>query len=176
MNFEFTEEQEMIRQAARDFAKKLEADVIERDTKAEYPTAHVKEMSELGFMGMMVPPEYGGGGMDTVSYVLAIEEIAKVDSSLAVIMSVNNSLVCYGIEKFGTEGQKQKYLPDLAAGAKIGAFLLSEPEAGSDATHQNTLAEHKDGYWLLNGMKNWISTAHNAGLYVVFAQTNSEKV
>jgi alkylation response protein AidB-like acyl-CoA dehydrogenase len=175
MNFEFTEEQEMIRQAARDFAKKLEADVIERDTNAQYPTAHVKEMSELGFMGMMVPPEYGGGGMDTVSYVLAIEEISKIDSSLAVIMSVNNSLVCYGIEKFGTEEQKQKYLPDLASGAKIGAFLLSEPEAGSDATHQRTTAEDKGDHYLINGTKNWITNGDSGSVYLVIAQTHPEK-
>jgi alkylation response protein AidB-like acyl-CoA dehydrogenase len=175
MNFEFTEEQLMIRQAARDFSKKLEADVIERDAKAEYPTEHVKEMSELGFMGMMVDPQYGGGGMDTVSYVLAMEEISRVDSSVSVIMSVNNSLVCYGIGKFGTEEQKQKYLPLLASGEKIGAFLLSEPEAGSDATHQRTTGEDKGDHYLVNGTKNWITSAKSGSIYLVVVQTHPEK-
>jgi len=175
MNFEFTEEQIMIRQAARDFAKKLEADVIERDTKAEYPTEHIKELSELGFMGMMVEPEYGGGGMDTIAYVLAMEEISKIDSSVSVIMSVNNSLVCYGIRTYGNEEQKQKYLPDLAMGKKIGAFLLSEPEAGSDATHQRTTADDKGDHYLLNGTKNWITSAHSGSVYIVIAQTHPEK-
>jgi alkylation response protein AidB-like acyl-CoA dehydrogenase len=175
MNFDFTEEQLMIRQAAHDFAKKLEADVIERDAKAEYPTEHVKELSELGFMGMMVDPQYGGGGMDTVSYVLAVEEISRIDASVSVIMSVNNSLVCYGIEKFGTEEQKQKYLPLLASGEKIGAFLLSEPEAGSDATHQRTTGEDKGDYYLVNGTKNWITSAHSGSIYLVVVQTHPEK-
>jgi alkylation response protein AidB-like acyl-CoA dehydrogenase len=175
MNFEFTEEQIMIRQAARDFAKKLEVDVIERDTKAEYPTEHIKELSELGFMGMMVDPEYGGGGMDTISYVLAMEEISKIDASVSVIMSVNNSLVCYGIRTYGNEQQKQKYLPDLAAGKKIGAFLLSEPEAGSDATHQRTTAEDKGDHYLVNGTKNWITSADSGSVYLVIAQTHPEK-
>jgi alkylation response protein AidB-like acyl-CoA dehydrogenase len=175
MNFEFTEEQLMIRQAARDFAKKLEVDVIERDAKAEYPTAHVKEMSELGFMGMMVDPKYGGGGMDSISYVLAMEEISRIDSSVSVIMSVNNSLVCYGIEKFGSDAQKQKYLPDLVSGKKIGAFLLSEPEAGSDATHQRTTAVDMGDHYLVNGTKNWITSAHSGSVYLVIAQTHPEK-
>ncbi|MBN2174825.1 MAG: acyl-CoA dehydrogenase family protein [Bacteroidales bacterium] len=176
MNFEFTEEQLMIRQAARDFAQRdLITDVIERDYKAEYPTKHVKTMSELGFMGMMMDPKYEGGGMDTVSYVLAMEEISKVDSSVSVIMSVNNSLVCYGINKYGTEEQKQKYLPDLATGRKIGAFLLSEPEAGSDATMQRTTAEDKGDYYLVNGTKNWITNAHSGSIYILIAQTHPEK-
>jgi len=175
MNFEFTEEQLMIRQAALDFAKKLEADVIERDYKAEYPTHHIKELAELGFLGMMADPKYGGGGLDTVSYVLAMEEISKIDSSVAVIMSVNNSLVCYGIEMFGTEEQKEKYLPLLTTGQKIGAFLLSEPEAGSDATHQKTTAEDKGDYYLVNGTKNWITSAGTGSVYLVIAQTHPEK-
>ncbi|KAF5047223.1 Acyl-CoA dehydrogenase [anaerobic digester metagenome] len=176
MNFEFSEEQLMIQQAARDYAqRKLIKDVIERDTHAIYPTEHVKALSELGFMGMLVDPEYDGGGMDTVSYVLAMEEISKVDSSVSVIMSVNNSLVCYGIEKFGTEEQKEKFLKPLARGEKIGAFLLSEPEAGSDATSQRTTAEDKGDYYLLNGTKNWITNGNTAGTYLVIAQTHPEK-
>ncbi len=176
MNFEFTEEQLMIQQAARDYAQReLIQDVLERDEKAEYPTRHVKNLAELGFLGMMVPPEYDGGGMDTVSYVLAMEEIAKVDSSVAVIMSVNNSLVCYGLNKYGNEEQKKKYLKDLARGEKIGAFLLSEPEAGSDATHQHTRAEDKGDYYLLNGTKNWITNGGTASTYIVMAQTHPEK-
>ncbi len=176
MNFEFSEEQLMIQQAARDYAQReLIKDVIERDTHAIYPTEHVKALSELGFMGMLVDPEYDGGGMDTVSYVLAMEEISKVDSSVSVIMSVNNSLVCYGIEKFGTEAQKEKFLKPLARGEKIGAFLLSEPEAGSDATSQRTTAEDKGDYYLLNGTKNWITNGNTAGTYLVIAQTHPEK-
>lgn len=176
MNFELSEEQIMIRDAARDFAQRdLITDVIERDYKAEYPTKHVKVMSELGFMGMMVDPKYEGGGMDSVSYVLAIEEISKIDASLSVIMSVNNSLVCYGLQKYGTEEQKTKYLPDLATGRRIGAFLLSEPEAGSDATMQRTTAEDKGDYYLLNGTKNWITSANSGRLYIVIAQTHPEK-
>jgi len=176
MNFEFTEEQLMIRQAARDFAQReLLQDVLERDEKAIFPTDHVKKLAGLGFLGMMVPPEYDGGGMDTVSYVLAMEEIAKVDSSVAVIMSVNNSLVCYGLNRFGTEEQKQKYLKPLARGEVIGAFLLSEPEAGSDATHQYTSAEDKGDYYLLNGTKNWITNGGSASTYIVMAQTHPEK-
>lgn len=175
MDFNFTEEQIMIRQAARDFSKKLEADVIERDTNGIYPTHHVKEMSELGFMGMLVDPKYGGGGLDNISYVLAIEEIAKMDASVAVIMAVHNSLPCYGIETFGTQAQKDKYLPSLASGEKIGAFLLSEPEAGSDASHQKTLAEDKGDYYLVNGTKNWITSATTGSVYLVMAQTNPEK-
>lgn len=176
MNFEFTEEQEMIRQAARDYAQReLIQDVLEREEKAEFPTRHIKNLAELGFLGMMVPPEYDGGGMDTVSYVLAMEEIAKVDASVAVIMSVNNSLVCYGLNRFGTKEQKEKYLRPLARGEVIGAFLLSEPEAGSDATHQHTTAEDKGDYYLLNGTKNWITNANSASTYFVMAQTHPEK-
>jgi len=176
MNFEFTEEQIMIRDAARDFAQReLIHDVIERDTHATYPTEHIKKLAELGFMGMLVDPKYDGGGMDTVSYVLAMEELSKIDSSVSVIMSVNNSLVCYGIEAFGTEEQKEKYLKPLARGEKIGAFLLSEPEAGSDATSQHTKAEDKDDHYLLNGTKNWITNGNTASTYLVIAQTHPEK-
>jgi len=176
MNFEFTEEQVMIQQAARDYAQReLIKDVIERDTHSIYPTEHVKALSELGFMGMLVDPKYDGGGMDTVSYVLAMEEISKVDSSVSVIMSVNNSLVCYGIESFGTEEQKEKFLKPLARGEKIGAFLLSEPEAGSDATSQRTTAEDKGDYYLVNGTKNWITNGNSASTYLVIAQTHPEK-
>ena len=176
MNFEFTEEQLMIRQAARDYAQReLIVDVLERDEKMIYPTQHVKSLAELGFMGMLVDPKYDGGGMDTVSYVLAMEEISKVDSSVSVIMSVNNSLVCYGIQEFGSEEQKEKFLKPLARGEKIGAFLLSEPEAGSDATSQKTTAEDKGDYYLLNGTKNWITNGNTAGTYLVIAQTHPEK-
>ncbi|MDY0102010.1 MAG: acyl-CoA dehydrogenase [Lentimicrobium sp.] len=176
MNFEFTEEQLMIQQAARDFAQReLINDVIERDTHSIYPTEHVKQLAELGFLGMLVDPRYDGGGMDSISYVLAIEEISKVDASLSVIMSVNNSLVCYGIEKFGNEMQKEKFLKPLARGEKIGAFLLSEPEVGSDATSQRTTAEDKGDYYLLNGTKNWITNGNSASTYVVMAQTHPEK-
>lgn len=175
MNFELTEEQKMIRQAARDFARKLEADVIERDKNAAFPGQHVREMSDLGFMGIMTDPEYGGGGMDTISYLLAIEEISKIDSAVAVIMSVHNSLVSVGIEKFGTDEQKRKYLPAMATGERIGAFLLSEPEAGSDATSQKTSAEDKGDHYLLNGTKNWITNADCGSVYIVIAQTNPEK-
>ncbi len=176
MNFEFTEEQLMIRDAARDFAQReLLSDVIERDTNAIFPTKHVKTMAELGFLGMMVDPKYSGAGMDTIAYVLAMEEISKADASAAVIMSVNNSLVCYGISKYCNEAQKEKYLPPLATGEKIGAFLLSEPEAGSDATHQHTTAEDKGDYYLVNGTKNWITNANSASTYIVIAQTHPEK-
>ncbi len=176
MNFDFTEEQLMIQQAARDFAQReLINDVIERDEKSEYPTEHVKKLAELGFLGMLVSSDYDGGGMDTVSYVLAMEEISKVDSSVSVIMSVNNSLVCYGIEAFGTEEQKEKWLKPLARGDKIGAFLLSEPEAGSDATSQKTTAEDKGDHYLLNGTKNWITNGNTASTYIVIAQTHPEK-
>ncbi len=176
MNFEFTEEQLMIRQAARDFAQReLLTDVLERDEKGIYPTQHVKTMAELGFLGMLVNTKYDGGGMDTVSYVLAMEEISKVDASVSVIMSVNNSLVCYGIEEYGTEEQKQKYLKPLARGDKTGAFLLSEPEAGSDATSQKTTAEDKGDHYLVNGTKNWITCGSSAGTYLVIAQTYPEK-
>jgi len=176
MNFEFTEEQIMIQQSARDYAQReLIKDVIERDTHSIYPTEHVKALSELGFMGMLVDPKYDGGGMDTVSYVLAMEEISKIDSSVSVIMSVNNSLVCYGIEKYGTEEQKEKFLKPLARGEKIGAFLLSEPEAGSDATSQRTTAIDMGDYYLVNGTKNWITNGNTAGTYLLIAQTHPEK-
>lgn len=176
MNFQFTEEQLAVKEAAREFAQnELLPGVIERDEKQEFPSEQVKRMGELGFLGMMVDPKYGGGGMETVSYVLAMEEISKVDASCAVIMSVNNSLVCWGIEKFGSEFQKEKYLTQLATGAKIGAFCLSEPEAGSDATMQRTTAEDKGEYYLLNGTKNWITNGNSAGIYLVMAQTDKEK-
>ena len=176
MNFELTEEQIAVRDAAREFAQKeLLPGVIERDNKQEFPLEQVKMMGELGFMGMMVSPEYGGGGMDTVSYVLAMEELSKVDASASVVMSVNNSLVCWGIERFGTEEQKQKYLTRLATGEIWGAFCLSEPEAGSDATSQTTTAEDKGDYYLINGNKNWITNGNTASVYLVMAQTNREK-
>ncbi|MEI6455795.1 MAG: acyl-CoA dehydrogenase family protein [bacterium] len=176
MNFEFTEEQIMIQQSARDYAQReLIKDVLERDAKAEFPTQHVKALAELGFLGMLVDPKYGGGGMDTVSYVLAMEEISKIDSSVSVIMSVNNSLVCYGIENFGTEEQKEKFLRPLATGTCIGAFLLSEPDAGSDATSQRTTAEDKGDHYLVNGVKNWITNGNSASTYLVIAQTHPEK-
>jgi alkylation response protein AidB-like acyl-CoA dehydrogenase len=176
MNFEFTEEQLMIQQAARDYAQReLLQDVLERDEKAEYPVKHIKNLAELGFMGMMVDPKYDGGGMDTISYVLAMEELSKVDASVSVIISVNNSLVCYGLQTYGSEDQKQKYLKRLARGEIIGAFLLSEPEAGSDATHQHTRAEDKGDYYLLNGTKNWITSAGSGSVYIVMAQTHPEK-
>ena len=176
MNFEFTEEQLMIQQAARDYAQReLIQDVLERDEKCIFPTRHVKNLAELGFMGIMVDPEYDGAGMDTVSYILAMEEFSKIDASTSVIISVNNSLVCYGLQKFGTEEQKQKYLKPLARGDYIGAFLLSEPEAGSDATSQHTKAEDKGDHYLLNGTKNWITNANSATVYLVIAQTHPEK-
>jgi len=176
MNFELTEEHLMIQKMARDFAQnELKPGVIERDEKQQFPTEQVKRMAELGFMGMMVDPKYGGAGLDTISYVLAMEEISKVDASCSVIMSVNNSLVCWGLEKFGTEEQKQKYLVPLAKGEIIGAFCLSEPEAGSDATFQKTTAEDKGDYYLLNGVKNWITNGGSASVYLVMAQTHPEK-
>lgn len=176
MNFELTEEHLMIQKMARDFAhNELKPGVIERDEKQQFPTEQVKRMAELGFLGMMVDPKYGGAGLDTISYVLAMEEISKVDASCSVIMSVNNSLVCWGLEKFGTEEQKQKYLVPLAKGERIGAFCLSEPEAGSDATSQKTTAEDKDDYYLLNGVKNWITNGGSASVYLVMAQTDREK-
>jgi len=176
MDFQFTEEQLMIQQAARDYAQReLIKDVIERDEGAIYPTEHVKNLAELGFMGMLVSEKWDGGGMDTVSYVLAMEEISKVDASASVIMSVNNSLVCYGLEKFGTDAQREKYLKPLARGEKIGAFLLSEPEAGSDATKQRTTAEDKGDYYLVNGTKNWITNGDTASTYLLIAHTHPEK-
>ena len=166
----------MIRDAARDFAQsELLPGVIERDENQSFPHEQIKKMGELGFMGMMVSPEYGGGGMDTVSYVLAMEEISKVDASASVIMSVNNSLVCWGLEKFGNEEQKQKYLKPLASGEIIGAFCLSEPEAGSDATSQKTTAKDMGDHYLLNGTKNWITNGNSASVYLVIAQTDVEK-
>ena len=176
MNFNLTEEQLMIRDAARDFAQsELLPGVIERDEKQQFPAEQLKKMGELGFLGMMVAPEYGGSGLDTVSYVLAMEEISKIDASASVVMSVNNSLVCWGLEKFGTEAQKQKYLVPLAKGEIIGAFCLSEPEAGSDATSQKTTAIDKGDYYLLNGTKNWITNGNNASVYLVIAQTDVSK-
>ncbi|KFC20589.1 acyl-CoA dehydrogenase family protein [Chryseobacterium sp. FH1] len=176
MNFNLTEEQQMIQQAARDFAQaELLQGVIERDNEQKFPHDAVKKMGEMGFLGMMVDPKYGGAGLDSISYVLAMEEIAKVDASAAVVMSVNNSLVCAGIEKFASEEQKMKYLVPLASGEVIGAFALSEPEAGSDATSQSTTAEDKGDYYLLNGTKNWITNGGNATYYVVIAQTDPEK-
>jgi len=166
----------MIRQAAKDFAERdLIEDVIERDTHSIYPTEHIKNLAELGFMGMMVDENYDGGGMDTVSYVLAVEEISKIDASVSVIMSVQNSLVCYGLNKYGTQEQKEKYLRPLARGEHIGAFLLSEPEAGSDATSQSTSAIEKDDHYLLNGTKNWITSANSASTYLVIAQSDADK-
>jgi alkylation response protein AidB-like acyl-CoA dehydrogenase len=176
MDFNLTEEQLMIQQAARDFAQaELLEGVIERDEHSKFPTEQVKKMAELGFLGMMVDPKYGGSGLDSVSYVLAITEIAKVDASAAVIMSVNNSLVCAGIEKYCNEEQKMKYLVPLAKGEVIGAFCLSEPEAGSDATSQKTTAIDKGDHYLLNGTKNWITNGASASTYIVIAQTDVEK-
>lgn len=175
MKFELTEEHLMIQQAARDFAQnELLPGVIERDNQQKFPAEQVKMMGELGFLGMMVDPKYGGSGLDTISYVLAMEEISKVDASASVIMSVNNSLVCWGLEKFGTEEQKQKYLKPLASGEIIGAFCLSEPEAGSDATSQRTTAIDKGDHYLLNGTKNWITNGNSASVYLVMAQTDVE--
>jgi alkylation response protein AidB-like acyl-CoA dehydrogenase len=175
MNFELTEEHLMIQQAAREFAQtELLPGVIERDEHQKFPHEQVKKMGELGFLGMMVSPEYGGGGMDTISYVLAMEEISKVDASCAVIMSVNNSLVCWGLENFGSEEQKQKYLTRLATGEIIGAFCLSEPEAGSDATSQQTTAIDHGDHYVVNGTKNWITNGGTASIYLVMAQTNRE--
>ena len=173
MKFDLTEEHQMIRDAARDFAQnELLPGVIERDENQKFPSNQVKKMAELGFMGMMVSPDFGGGGMDTISYVLAMEEISKVDASAAVIMSVNNSLVCWGLETYGSQEQKDKYLRKLATGEIIGAFCLSEPEAGSDATSQQTTAIEKDDYYLLNGTKNWITNGNSASIYLVIAQTD----
>src|SRR5690554_1969975 len=176
MNFNLTEEQQMIQQTARDFAQQeLLPGVIERDEHQIFPAEQVKKMAELGFLGMMVDPKYGGSGLDSVSYVLAMEEIAKVDASAAVIMSVNNSLVCAGMEKYCNEEQKQKYLVPLAKGEVIGAFCLSEPEAGSDASSQKTTAKDMGDYYLLNGTKNWITNGSTASTYLVMAQTHPEK-
>ena len=176
MNFNLTEEHIMIRDAARDFAKtELLPGVIERDENQTFPAEQIKKLGKLGFMGMMVDPKYGGAGMDTISYVLAMEELSKVDASASVVVSVNNSLVCWGLEKYGTEEQKQKYLVPLAKGEIIGAFCLSEPEAGSDATSQQTTAVDMGDHYLLNGTKNWITNGNTASVYLVIAQTNPEK-
>jgi alkylation response protein AidB-like acyl-CoA dehydrogenase len=176
MYFNLSEEHEMIRQAARDFAQKeLLPGVIERDEHQKFPAEQVKMLGELGFMGMMVSPEYGGSGMDAVSYVLVMEELSKVDASASVVVSVNNSLVCYGLEKYGSEEQKQKHLVPLATGQKIGAFCLSEPEAGSDATSQHTTAVDMGDHYVLNGTKNWITNGGSASTYLVMAQTHPEK-
>ena len=176
MDFRLTEEQLAVRDAAKDFAQNMcKPGVIERDTNQQVPIEQLKQLGELGFMGMMVDPKYGGSGMDTVSYVLAMEEISKIDASVSVAMSVNNSLVCWGLEQFGTEEQKQKYLIDLATGNKIGAFCLSEPEAGSDATSQRTTAIDKGDHYLLNGTKNWITSGSTASTYIVIAQTDVDK-
>ncbi|NOU19829.1 MAG: acyl-CoA dehydrogenase [Bacteroidales bacterium] len=176
MNLEFTEEQKMIQQSARDYTQReLLKDILERDEKCIFPAEHIKKLAELGFLGMLVSTKYGGSGMDTISYVLAIEEISKVDASVGVIISVNNSLVAYELEEFGTEEQKQKYLVPLATGEKLGAFLLSEPEAGSDATSQHTKAIDMGDHYLMNGTKNWITNGGSADTYIVIAQTDASK-
>ena len=174
MNFTLSEEHVAVQQTARDFARtELLPGVIARDIQAQFPAAQVKKMGELGFMGMMVDPAYGGGGMDTLSYVLAMEEISKVDASAGVIMSVNNSLVCYGLNQYGSEEQKETFLRPLATGEKLGAFCLSEPEAGSDATSQKTTAEEFEGGYVVNGIKNWITNGNSADIYLVMAQTDA---
>lgn len=176
MNFQLNEEQLAVQEAARDFAQsELLPGVIERDTEARFPKEQIQKMGALGFMGMMVDPAYGGGGMDTLSYVIAMEEISKIDASASVCMSVNNSLVCWGLEKYGTEEQKQTYLTKLATGELLGAFCLSEPEAGSDATSQQTSATLEGDYYLLNGTKNWITNGSSASVYLVIAQTDASK-
>jgi alkylation response protein AidB-like acyl-CoA dehydrogenase len=176
MHFQLSEEHLMIQKAARDFAQnELKQGVIERDEHQKFPAEQVKKMGKLGFLGMMINPEYGGGGMDTISYVLAMEEISKIDASASVIMSVNNSLVCWGLQEYGTEEQKQKYLMPLAKGEIIGAFCLSEPEAGSDATSQHTTAIDMGDHYILNGTKNWITNGGTASTYLVMAQTHPEK-
>jgi alkylation response protein AidB-like acyl-CoA dehydrogenase len=175
MHFELSEEQLMIQQAARDFAQQeLKPGVIERDEHQKFPAEQVKKLGELGFLGMMVDPKYNGSGLDAISYVLVMEELSKIDASASVVVSVNNSLVCYGLEAYGSEAQKEKYLKPLASGEKIGAFCLSEPEAGSDATSQQTTAEDKGDYYLLNGTKNWITNGGTASTYLVIAQTHPE--
>jgi len=175
MHFELSEEQIMIQQAARDFAEQeLKPGVIERDEHQKFPAEQVKKLGELGFLGMMVSEKYNGSGLDAISYVLVMEELSKIDASASVVVSVNNSLVCYGLEAYGSEEQKEKYLKPLASGEKIGAFCLSEPEAGSDATSQRTTAEDKGDYYLLNGTKNWITNGSSASTYLVIAQTHPE--
>ena len=176
MNFSLSEEHIMIRDAARDFAKtELLPGVIERDNKQEFPQKLVKKMGDLGFMGIMVDPKYGGSGMDAISYVLIMEELSKIDASASVIVSVNNSLVCYGLETYGSEEQKQKYLTKLATGEFVGAFCLSEPEAGSDATSQRTTAIDKGDHYVINGTKNWITNGGRSDVYIVIAQTDRDK-
>lgn len=176
MDFKYTEEHEMIRQAAKDFAKtELLPGVIERDNKQAFPAEQIKKLGELGFMGMMSSPEYGGGGMDTISYIIAMEELSKVDASASVVVSVNNSLVCWGLDTYGTPEQKEKYLSKLTTGEKLGAFCLSEPEAGSDATSQKTTAIDHGDHYILNGTKNWITNGGSADYYLVIAQTDREK-
>ena len=176
MNFELSEEQLAVQQAARDFAQNsCLPGVIERDREQRFPAEQIKELGELGFMGMMTSPENGGSGMDTISYAIAMEEISKVDASTSVVVSVNNSLVCYGLEQYGSEEQKKKYLQPLAKGEKIGAFCLSEPEAGSDATSQRTTAIDMGDHYLLNGTKNWITNGNSASTYLVIAQTDADK-
>src|SRR5690606_29434582 len=176
MMFELTEEQKMVRNAAREFAQtELKPGVIDRDENQLFPAEQVKKLAELGFLGMMVDPQYNGSGLDTVSYVLVMEELSKIDASTSVVVSVNNSLVCYGLQAFGTEQQKEKYLKPLAAGEIIGAFCLSEPEAGSDASSQRTTAVDKGDYYLLNGTKNWITNGNSASVYLVIAQTHPER-
>src|SRR5215831_15374407 len=176
MIFQLSEEHLMIIKAARDFAQnECLPGVIERDEHQKFPKEQIMKLAELGFMGMMVDPKYGGGGMDTISYVLAMEEISKIDASASVCMSVNNSLVCWGLERFGTEEQKEKYLKKLTTAEYIGAFCLSEPEAGSDATSQRTTAEDKGDHYLLNGTKNWITNGKSASVYIVMAQTDPAK-
>ncbi|MDP4956751.1 MAG: acyl-CoA dehydrogenase [Algoriphagus sp.] len=176
LNFQLSEEQLAVQEAARDFAQsELLPGVIDRDTEARFPTEQIQKMGALGFMGMMVDPNFGGGGMDTISYVIAMEELSKIDASASVSMSVNNSLVCWGLEKYGTEAQKQTYLTKLATGEVLGAFCLSEPEAGSDATSQQTTAVLQGDYYLLNGTKNWITNGSSASIYLVIAQTDPSK-
>jgi alkylation response protein AidB-like acyl-CoA dehydrogenase len=176
MNFELSEEHLNVQQAARDFAQtELLPGVIERDEHQKFPAEQIKKLGELGFMGMMVDPKYGGSGMDTISYVLAMEELSKIDASASVVVSVNNSLVCWGLETYGTEEQKQKYLVPMASGQVHGAFLLSEPEAGSDATSQRTTAIDMGDHYVLNGTKNWITSGNSATYYLVIAQTDVEK-
>ncbi len=176
MDFTLSEEQQMIQQAARDFAQnELLPGVIERDDAQKFPAEQVQKMGELGFMGMMVSPTFGGSGLDTMSYVLVMEELSKIDASASVVVSVNNSLVCWGLETFGNEAQKEKYLTPLATGQKIGAFCLSEPEAGSDATSQKTTAIDMGDHYVINGTKNWITSGNSASTYLVIAQTDREK-
>ena len=176
MNFELTEEHLAVREAARDFTQNvLKPGVIDRDEEQRFPAEEVKQLGELGFLGMMVDPKYNGGGMDALSYVLAMEEFSKIDASCSVVVSVNNSLVCYGLEQYGSEEQKEKYLKPLAGGEKIGAFCLSEPEAGSDATSQKTTAVDMGDHYILNGTKNWITNGGSASYYLVIAQTDVDK-